>query len=150
MASLSISKTLRGILLLAGLSVLTAWPAGAQTHAAPDSLSIEMGLRARDVSAWLNPRLDLNSSPCPLVKVRISPDVAFKGFSGPVAGKPEQTADGTWLVYLTDGARYINIQSLDSANPITVFFADHGIESVKSPYTYGLNISRKAANSETP
>ncbi|WP_094381660.1 SUMF1/EgtB/PvdO family nonheme iron enzyme [Prevotella sp. P5-92] len=89
-----------------------------------------------DLVARTEPRTDLNGRPCAVIRVGI----ALQGvvFDGNTIGSPKYNT-GEYLVYITNGSRQITIRH-DSFLPLTVTFADYGIERVESGNVYRLTV----------
>ena len=90
----------------------------------------------KDLTARTSPRNDRNGTPCAVIRVGI----ALQGvvFDGNTIGKPVYNT-GEYLVYVPDGNRQITIRH-NSYVPLTVVFADYGIDRVKSSTTYRLTV----------
>ena len=95
----------------------------------------------KDLTARTSPRNDRNGIPCAVIRVGI----ALQGvvFDGNTIGKPIYNT-GEYLVYMPEGSRQIIIRH-DSYLPLTVVFADYGIDKVESSSTYRLTIPTGAA-----
>ena len=93
-------------------------------------------LLSNDIIARTSPRTDRNGTPCAVIRVGI----ALQGvvFDGNTIGKPVYNT-GEYLVYVPEGSRQITIRH-NSYVPLTVVFADYGIDRVKSSNTYRLTI----------
>ena len=89
-----------------------------------------------DLVARTEPRTDLNGRPCAVIRVGI----ALQGvvFDGNTIGSPKYNT-GEHLVYITNGSRQLTIRH-DSFLPLTVTFADYGIERVESGNVYRLTV----------
>ena len=90
----------------------------------------------KDLTARTSPRNDRNGTPCAVIRVGI----ALQGvvFDGNTIGKPIYNT-GEYLVYMPEGSRQVIIRH-DSYLPLTVVFADYGIDKVESSSTYRLTI----------
>ena len=90
----------------------------------------------KDLTARTSPRNDRNGIPCAVIRVGI----ALQGvvFDGNTIGEPVYNT-GEYLVYMTEGSRQITIRH-DSYLPLTVVFADYGIDKVESSNTYRLTV----------
>ena len=90
----------------------------------------------KDLTARTSPRNDLNGKPCAVIRVGI----ALQGvvFDGNTIGSPVYNT-GEYLVYMPEGSRQITLRH-DSYVPLTVVFADHEIEKVRSLSTYRLTV----------
>ena len=90
----------------------------------------------KDLTARTSPRNDRNGTPCAVIRVGI----ALQGvvFDGNTIGEPVYNT-GEYLVYMPEGSRQITIRH-DSYLPLTVVFADYGIDRVKSSTTYRLTV----------
>ena len=90
----------------------------------------------KDLTARTSARNDRNGIPCAVIRVGI----ALQGvvFDGNTIGAPVYNT-GEYLVYVPDGSRQITIRH-ESYVPLTVLFADYGMERVKSSNTYRLTI----------
>ena len=93
-------------------------------------------LLSNDIIARTSPRNDRNGTPCAVIRVGI----ALQGvvFDGNTIGKPVFNT-GEYLVYMPNGSRQITIRH-NSYVPLTVAFADYGIDRVKSSTTYRLTV----------
>ena len=97
-----------------------------------------MELVVNDLSASLtnNRRLDMNGTPCALVRVMLKdsdPQV-----EGNVAGKIGQRGM-QYFVYMSAGSKYLRVAPADHF-PLMVSFADYGIKALESKKTYDLII----------
>ena len=93
----------------------------------------------KDQTAVLSPRKDINGVACGLVKVLW--DEPGAEFEGNIIGDVQFTGK-EYLVYMTDGnapAKRMGIKHPDYL-PITIVFADYGINRIVSGNTYGLVI----------
>ena len=90
----------------------------------------------KDLTARTSPRNDRNGIPCAVIRVGI----ALQGvvFDGNTIGAPVYNT-GEYLVYMPGGSRQITIRH-DSYLPLTVVFADYGIDKVESSNTYRLTV----------
>ena len=90
----------------------------------------------KDLTARTSPRNDRNGTPCAVIRVGI----ALQGvvFDGNTIGNSVFNT-GEYLVYMPEGSRQITIRH-NSYVPLTVVFADYGIDKVESSYTYRLTI----------
>ena len=89
-----------------------------------------------DSSAVANPRLDLNNTPCALLKISLrdtSPE-----FEGNVLGDVKYDGQYFW-VYMSSGSKYMRIVPSDSY-PLMISFGDYGIKQLESLQTYYLTI----------
>ena len=93
-------------------------------------------LLSNDIIARTSPRNDRNGIPCAVIRVGI----ALQGvvFDGNTIGAPVYNT-GEYLVYVPEGSRQITIRH-NSYVPLTVAFADYGIDRVKSSTTYRLTV----------
>ena len=93
-------------------------------------------LLSNDIIARTSPRNDRNGTPCAVIRVGI----ALQGvvFDGNTIGKPVYNT-GEYIVYVPEGSRQITIRH-NSYVPLTVVFADYGIDRVKSSTTYRLTV----------
>ncbi len=89
-----------------------------------------------DLVARTEPRTDLNGKTCAVIRVGI----ALQGvvFDGNTIGSPKYNT-GEYLVYITNGSRQLTVRH-DSFLPLTVTFADYGIERVESGNVYRLTV----------
>lgn len=89
-----------------------------------------------DLVARIEPRTDLNDKPCAVIRVGI----AIQGvvFDGNTIGRPKYNT-GEYLVYITNGSRQLTIRH-ERFLPLTVTFADYGIERVESGSVYRLTV----------
>ena len=95
----------------------------------------------KDLTARTSPRNDRNGTPCAVIRVGI----ALQGvvFDGNTIGKPIYNT-GEYLVYMPEGSKQLTIRH-DSYLPLTVVFADYGIDKVESSSTYRLTVPTGAA-----
>ena len=95
----------------------------------------------KDLTARTSPRNDRNGIPCAVIRVGI----ALQGvvFDGNTIGKPVYNT-GEYLVYMPEGSKQVTIRH-DSYLPLTVVFADYGIDKVESSSTYRLTVPTGAA-----
>ena len=98
-------------------------------------------LLSNDIIARTSPRNDRNGIPCAVIRVGI----ALQGvvFDGNTIGAPVYNT-GEYLVYMPEGSKQLTIRH-DSYLPLTVVFADYGIDKVKSSSTYRLTVPIGAA-----
>ncbi|MCI6473530.1 MAG: SUMF1/EgtB/PvdO family nonheme iron enzyme, partial [Bacteroidales bacterium] len=91
---------------------------------------------SNDLIARTEPRLDLNDKPCAVIRVGI----ALQGvvFDGNTIGNSVYNT-GEYLVYIVNSSRQLTIRH-DSFLPLTVTFADYGIERVESGNVYRLTV----------
>ena len=89
-----------------------------------------------DLIARTEPRLDLNDKPCAVIRVGI----ALQGvvFDGNMIGSPIYNT-GEYLVYITNGSRQLTVRH-NNFLPLTVTFADYGIERVVAGNVYRLTV----------
>ena len=97
-----------------------------------------MELVVNDLSASLtnNRRLDMNGTPCALVRVMLKD--SDPQFEGNVAGKIGQRGM-QYFVYMSAGSKYLRVAPADHF-PLMVSFADYGIKALESKKTYDLII----------
>ena len=95
----------------------------------------------KDLTARTSPRNDRNGTPCAVIRVGI----ALQGvvFDGNTIGAPVYNT-GEYLVYMPEGSKQLTIRH-DSYLPLTVVFADYGIDKVESSSTYRLTVPIGAA-----
>ena len=91
---------------------------------------------AKDQTAALSPRKDINGTVCGLVKVALKESGAE--FEGNVIGEVQFTGN-EYLVYLSNGTKRLGIKHPDYL-PTTIVFADYGTKRVTSGTTYQLNV----------
>lgn len=98
---------------------------------------------AKDQTATLSPRKDINGTLCGLVKVQVKEKNL--SFQGNIIGDVEGT--GTeYYVYLAKGCKRINLKHPDYL-PMTIVFSDYGIAKIESGKTYLLELKvEKAKN----
>lgn len=89
---------------------------------------------AKDQTAALSPRMDINGVTCGLVKVQLKEPGAE--FEGNVMGDVEFTGS-EYLVYMPNGSKRLSIKHPDYL-PTTIVFADYGTKRVSSSTTYEL------------
>ena len=99
----------------------------------------------KDLTARTSPRNDRNGTPCAVIRVGI----ALQGvvFDGNTIGKAVYNT-GEYLVYMPGGSRQITIRH-DSYLPLTVVFADYGIDKVESSNTYRLTVPTRVTGTGT-
>lgn len=91
---------------------------------------------AKDQTATLSPRKDINGTVCGLVKVLLKETGVI--FQGNIIGDVETT--GTeYNVYLAKGCKRINIKHVNYL-PKTIVFSDYGITKIESGKTYLLEL----------
>lgn len=97
-----------------------------------------MGLVLNDLSASTseNRRLDMNGTPCALVRVMLND--SDPKFEGNITGNIKQRGM-QYLVYMSSGSKYLRIAPADHF-PIMVSFPDYGIMALESKKTYDLII----------
>ena len=93
-------------------------------------------LLAKDQTATLNPRKDINGVMCGLVKVQLKEPGAV--FEGNVMGEVQFTGK-EYLVYLPNGTKRMGIKHPDYL-PTTIVFADYGTKGIASATTYELKL----------
>ena len=91
---------------------------------------------AKDQTAALSPRKDINGTVCGLVKVALKEPGAE--FEGSVMGNVQFTGN-EYLVYLPNGTKRLGIKHPDYL-PTTIVFADYGTKKVASATTYELKV----------
>ena len=91
---------------------------------------------AKDQTAVLSPRKDINGVTCGLVKVQLKEPGAE--FEGNVMGDVQFTGS-EYLVYLPNGTKRLGIKHPDYL-PTTIVFADYGIKRIASSTTYELKL----------
>ena len=98
----------------------------------------------KDLTARTSPRNDRNGTPCAVIRVGI----ALQGvvFDGNTIGLPVYNT-GEYLVYMPEGSRQIIIRH-DNYVPLTVVFADYGIDKVASSNTYRLTVLTGGLNAD--
>ena len=99
----------------------------------------------KDLVARTSARNDRNGIPCAVIRVGI----ALQGvvFDGNTIGAPVYNT-GEYLVYMPGGSRQITIRH-DSYLPLTVVFADYGIDKVESSNTYRLTVPTRVTGTGT-
>ena len=108
------------------------------TDAVAQKLSVEsFTIAPNDISATLNPRLDLNNNPCGLVKVQLP--VSGAQFEGNII-YPVPNKTGEYWVYMTEGSKELLVKT-PGFNPLRVTFADYQITSINSKTTYVLTLT---------
>ena len=90
----------------------------------------------KDLTARTSPRNDRNGTPFAVIRVGIALQGAV--FDGNTIGEPVYNT-GEYLVYMPEGSRQITIRH-DSYLPLSVVFADYGIDKVESSNTYRLTV----------
>lgn len=91
---------------------------------------------AKDQTAVLSPRKDINGNDCALVMVRtLKKNMEFEGW---VVGDVDYKDDCYW-VYLANGAKHLNIKHPDYQTK-KILFSDYGIGSIKGGQLYSLCI----------
>ena len=98
----------------------------------------------KDLTARTSARNDRNGTPCAVIRVGI----ALQGvvFDGNTIDLPVYNT-GEYLVYMTEGSRQITIRH-DNYVPLTVVFADYGIDKVESSNTYRLTVLTGGLNAD--
>ena len=91
---------------------------------------------AKDQTATLSPRKDVNGTVCGLVKVVLKEPGAE--FEGSIMGNVQFTGN-EYLVYLPNGTKRLGIKHPDYL-PTTIVFADYGTKKVASATTYELKV----------
>ena len=91
---------------------------------------------AKDQTAALSSRKDINGTVCGLVKVALKEPGAE--FEGSVMGDVQFTGN-EYLVYLPNGTKRLGIKHPDYL-PTTIVFADYGTKKVASATTYELKV----------
>jgi hypothetical protein len=91
---------------------------------------------AKDQTAALSPRKDINGTVCGLVKVALKEPGAE--FEGNVMGDVQFTGN-EYLVYLPNGTKRLGIKHPDYL-PTTIVFADYGTKKIASSTTYELKV----------
>lgn len=91
-----------------------------------------------DLSARTNPRYDINTTPCALIKVQYPLPGAT--FEGNVIGDVEYRNNEYW-VYVSHGTKRIKVH-LPATPSITVEFIDYDILQIESNITYVLEFQR--------
>ena len=91
---------------------------------------------AKDQTAALSPRKDINGVTCGLVKVALKEPGAE--FEGNVMGDVQFTGS-EYLVYLPNGTKRLGIKHPDYL-PTTIVFADYGTKRIASSTTYELKV----------
>lgn len=124
------------LLILALLTALTAYGQGFKVKS--------MKMNDAEDAASIIFRKDNFGDPCGLVKV--STKVTGVEFVGRIIGKPSRPLDEYW-VYLTAGTEELTIIRPNYL-PITVRFADYGIQRIESSTTYSLNLKDVDLNPE--
>lgn len=95
-----------------------------------------------DLSAQTQPSKDLNDKNCALVKVGIG--LQGVQFEGNIVGKVANKTGEYW-VYMPQGCRMLKIKH-SNYSPITVTFANYGIEKLESNRTYQLTMNVSNSN----
>lgn len=93
--------------------------------------------RSNDLTASTTPRKDNNGVICALVKVQIAS--AYAKFEGAVMGDVEYKTSEYW-VYMPAGSKRLTIK-VENYLPLSVEFADYGVNALESKRTYLLVIS---------
>ena len=122
-------------ILLFAIMILTALGATAQ-----EMRVRSMRMEPMDLTAATSQRKDLNGVPCAVVKVRMPRGAAFEGS---VIGTPDYRTGEYW-VYVTAGSKFLRVKH-ESALPLHISFADHGVAPLESKATYVLDIAMPAA-----
>ena len=126
--------------IIALLLLLTALPLSAQ------ELKVKsFEVAPLDLSASVNPRLDLNGQPCGLVKVRFAASGA--AFAGNVIGEVENH-EGEYWVYMSQGS-YRLITRHSEYVALELNFRDYGIRGVEAKTTYVLTLLMPQVSSGT-
>lgn len=99
-----------------------------------ESMTIAEG----DLSAATSQRLDLNGSPCALVKVQVPlRDVVFEGN---VIGEPLYRGGEYW-VYMTPNSKFLNVKH-ETVSPTLIEFSELDVAPLEAKTTYLLRLSR--------
>ena len=90
-----------------------------------------------DLTAATQKRLDLNGSPCALVKIEmISPEASFQGN---VVGNVAYNV-GEYFVYVSPGSKLLKLMH-PGQTPLTIEFPKYGISQLKGEVTYCVKLS---------
>lgn len=100
---------------------------------------------AKDQTASLNPRKDINGVTCGLVKVSFDEEGLL--FDGNIIGDVKSNPSEYW-VYLSKGTKRINIKHPNYI-PKTIVFGDYGVPKIESNNTYSLIIKGNKAKPKT-
>lgn len=95
-----------------------------------------------DIIARTYPRNDLNDNLCAVIRVGIG--LQGVKFSGNVTGEPIYEP-GEYVVYMPEGSQKIKVLHADYI-PLTVRFADYGIQRLQSGCSYHLTILSEGAS----
>ena len=125
------------LLILALLTALTAYGQGFKVKS--------MKMNDAEDAASIIFRKDNFGDPCGLVKV--STKVTGVEFVGRIIGKPSRPLDEYW-VYLTAGTEELTIIRPNYL-PITVRFADYGIQRIESSTTQKLGVQNEMLKEES-
>ena len=108
-------------------------------------LSVEsLRLAENDLTARTEPRLDANKQPCALLKVQVRDEITK--VEGNVVGNIIDNGGEKW-VYFTDGTKQTNLL-FRNYPPLSIYFPDHGIPSLRANCTYVLTIAGESSANE--
>lgn len=105
----------------------------------------KMALDSRDLRFWSSSysKKDNNGNPCAVIKVTVmTPEGVVDDkvtFEGNVKDTPELKTAEYW-VYMPEGQKWLKLMS-PQLQPMTVNFADHGIEATEKGRAYALSIN---------
>ena len=101
-------------------------------------LSVEsLRLAENDLTARTEQRLDANKQPCALLKVQVRDQITE--VQGNVVGTVIDKGGEKWI-YFTDGTKQTNLL-FRNYPPLSIYFPDHGILSLRGNCTYVLTIT---------
>ena len=109
--------------------------------AAGQKLSVEsLRIAENDLTARTEQRLDANKQPCALLKVQVRDQITEA--QGNVVGTIINKGGEKWI-YFTDGTKQTNLL-FRNYPPLSIYFPDHGIPSLRANCTYVLTITGEA------
>ena len=125
-------KTISKFALTVMMTALSALPLFTQ------ELSVKsLRLAENDLTARTEPRLDANKQPCALLKVQVRDQITEA--QGNVVGNVIDKGGEKWI-YFTDGTKQTNLLFRNNP-PLSIYFPDHGIPSLRANCTYVLTIT---------
>lgn len=90
-----------------------------------------------DLTAIVNPRIDLNGNACGLIKVQVP--IQGLTFEGNVVGDVDFKGGEYW-VYVCDNSKRIVLKH-NNASPTTIEFGEFGISTIEAKNTYILKVN---------
>ena len=125
------------------IAVLLLFAASASAFA--QKLSVEsLRLAENDLTARTEQRLDANKQSCALLKVQVRDQITEA--QGNVVGTVIDKGGEKW-VYFIDGTKQTNLL-FRNYPPLSIYFPDHGIPSLRGNCTYVLTIAGESSANE--